>query len=657
MNRYNIEGVIGEGAYGVVLKCTRKDNGRVVAIKKFKAPIEDGEGQSSTLREFQVLKRVKHKNIMRLLEAFKSRGRLYLVLEYCNGDALDLLKQQPEGQGLDLVTTLHLISGVLQGLAYLHGQGIIHRDIKLENILIGMNGDAKLGDFGFARPTTKDVPMTSYVATRWYRAPELLVGGNYTTAVDVWATGCVAAELLSGQPLLPGQTETDQLLLIAKMCGGLCRAHALRLLTDCRYAGTRVSCLSNSDDCEANVYASIRPMFRGAYEQLRTSEEKAKINALIKLIAKMLNCDITKRPTCIECLKIGVENNLWTSEGIKELEYGTVSPQTPIYQQVNSKNMQQINAEESGPEHLDNQRSNSTKSTRGNSNVETKGTQFAQQKDTGHLEHSRAQQYYAGEDRVTNVGTSETKRRQQTIYTRNVYNISNQSINPDEGIDITVCHDCVGNNNTETLQKQKRKKISRKNFNGKVSILNQQQQQPQQQQQNSEVFYDNPSGIKNHKGDTRTKSRSPNTGSQFNRNDTISGDKYQPSGQYVYMQQKKNERECKINNNNNLEGGNNMVTDCLTVNYTNSKNSGNGRRRVNPNVKERDGIQTRLNNSVSQHYTNLTPPKRQTRQEKRDERDVNGKRSSSYGTMLNRKFGADFDSLLDIAQYAPRRRM
>ncbi|XP_020630310.1 cyclin-dependent kinase-like 4, partial [Orbicella faveolata] len=110
----------------------------------------------------------------------------------------------------------------LQAVNFCHQHNCIHRDVKPENILITEKGVIKLCDFGFARMLNKNDEYTDYVATRWYRAPELLVGDvHYSFPVDVWAIGCVFAELISGQPLWPGRSDLDQLYLIRKTLGDL----------------------------------------------------------------------------------------------------------------------------------------------------------------------------------------------------------------------------------------------------------------------------------------------------------------------------------------------------------------------------------------------------------------------------------------------------
>jgi serine/threonine protein kinase len=112
-----------------------------------------------------------------------------------------------------------IMKQLLRGVACLHFQGILHRDLKLSNILVDSNGRLRICDFGLAR--TYDQCMTSGVATLWYRAPELLLRcKDYTTAIDMWSIGCIFAELLNkGKPVFPGKSEANQFQLICKLIG------------------------------------------------------------------------------------------------------------------------------------------------------------------------------------------------------------------------------------------------------------------------------------------------------------------------------------------------------------------------------------------------------------------------------------------------------
>lgn len=129
---------------------------------------------------------------------------MYLVFEYVNNNLLEILEKKPSGLNPELIK--QCIYQTLKGIAYLHSMNIVHRDIKPENILVSDKMGIKLCDFGFARVIKPgDVNMTDYVATRWYRAPELLVGDNYSKEVDMWALGCIFGELIDGNPMFPGE--------------------------------------------------------------------------------------------------------------------------------------------------------------------------------------------------------------------------------------------------------------------------------------------------------------------------------------------------------------------------------------------------------------------------------------------------------------------
>jgi len=130
---------------------------------------------------------------------------------------------------------------VLKAVEFCHVHNCIHRDVKPENILITKQNVVKLCDFGFARLLIPNENFTEYVATRWYRAPELLVGDTqYGPPVDVWAIGCVFCELYSGQPLLPGKSDLDQLYLIKKTIGNLIDHHVKILMNNPYYRGVAI---------------------------------------------------------------------------------------------------------------------------------------------------------------------------------------------------------------------------------------------------------------------------------------------------------------------------------------------------------------------------------------------------------------------------------
>ncbi|XP_071282162.1 cyclin-dependent kinase-like 1 isoform X3 [Agelaius tricolor] len=240
MERYEKLGKVGEGSYGVVFKCRNKDTGQIVAIKKFLESEEDPVIRKIALREIRMLKHLKHPNLVKLLEVFRRKRRLHLVLEYCEHTVLQELDRHPRGVPEYLVKSITWQT--LQAVNFCHKHNCIHRDVKPENILITKHSVIKLCDFGFARILTGPSDYyTDYVATRWYRSPELLVGDTqYGPPVDVWAIGCVFAELLSGMPLWPGKSDVDQLYLIRRTLGDLIPRHQQVFSTNQFFSGVRI---------------------------------------------------------------------------------------------------------------------------------------------------------------------------------------------------------------------------------------------------------------------------------------------------------------------------------------------------------------------------------------------------------------------------------
>lgn len=150
MNKYEVLGVVGEGAYGVVLKCRNKETREIVAIKKFKESSDDDPiVRKTTLREVKILRMLKHENIVQLKEAFRRKGKLYLVFEYMEKNLLEILEIKPNGVPPELVRkyTYQLVCAI----DYCHKTDVIHRDIKPENLLVNLKHILKLCDFGFAR--------------------------------------------------------------------------------------------------------------------------------------------------------------------------------------------------------------------------------------------------------------------------------------------------------------------------------------------------------------------------------------------------------------------------------------------------------------------------------------------------------------------------
>ncbi|KAK1931615.1 Cyclin-dependent kinase-like 2 [Phytophthora citrophthora] len=237
--------------YGVVLKCRHKITGQIVAIKKFKESDDDEQVKKTALREIKILKQLKHENIVNLLEVFRMKGKLYLVFEFVEKTILEEIERHPDG--LDPLTLKKLMWQLVRAINFCHQHNIIHRDIKPENLLVSRNGVLKLCDFGFARPlASAGAKYTEYVSTRWYRAPELLVGDvSYGKAVDVWSIGCMLAEIATGLPLFPGDSDIDQLYHIIRCLGHITSRQQELFRKNALYVGVKLPHANDLEPLEA----------------------------------------------------------------------------------------------------------------------------------------------------------------------------------------------------------------------------------------------------------------------------------------------------------------------------------------------------------------------------------------------------------------------
>ncbi|XP_004599698.2 mitogen-activated protein kinase 7 [Ochotona princeps] len=227
-DEYEIIETIGNGAYGVVSSARRRLTGQQVAIKKIPNAFDVVTNAKRTLRELKILKHFKHDNIIAIKDIlrptvpygeFKS---VYVVLDLMESDLHQIIHSS---QPLTLEHVRYFLYQLLRGLKYMHSAQVIHRDLKPSNLLVNENCELKIGDFGMARglctsPAEHQYFMTEYVATRWYRAPELMLSlHEYTQAIDLWSVGCIFGEMLARRQLFPGKNYVHQLQLIMTVLG------------------------------------------------------------------------------------------------------------------------------------------------------------------------------------------------------------------------------------------------------------------------------------------------------------------------------------------------------------------------------------------------------------------------------------------------------
>lgn len=224
--RYQILEPMSQGAYGVVCSADDQGTGEKVAVKKIEGVFEHVTITKRTLRELRILRYLQHENLMQVLNIFIDGSKndfeeIYVVSELMETDLATTLRSP---QPLSDDHCQFFLYQILRGMKYVHSAQVIHRDLKPRNLLVNSNCDLKICDFGLARVRFSDKewisPMTEYVCTRWYRAPEVLCSWtDYSGAIDIWSIGCILAELHMRVPLYPGHNTQHQLDLIIGLLG------------------------------------------------------------------------------------------------------------------------------------------------------------------------------------------------------------------------------------------------------------------------------------------------------------------------------------------------------------------------------------------------------------------------------------------------------
>ncbi|XP_076239243.1 mitogen-activated protein kinase 15 [Calliopsis andreniformis] len=218
---YDIIRRLGKGAYGIVWKAIDKKNKETVAVKKIFDAFRNQTDAQRTFREIMfLLSFANHENIIRLIGLHKANNDrdIYLVFEYMETDLHNVIKK---GNILKDIHKVFIMYQLFKAIKYIHSGNVIHRDLKPSNVLLNAQCHCKIADFGLARSVTQigegdgetasDPTLTDYVATRWYRAPEILVASKrYTKGIDMWSLGCILGEMLLGKPLFPGSSTINQ---------------------------------------------------------------------------------------------------------------------------------------------------------------------------------------------------------------------------------------------------------------------------------------------------------------------------------------------------------------------------------------------------------------------------------------------------------------
>ena len=292
-NRFTIQKKVGQGAYGVVFKVIDKKTKELVALKKLFGAFQDDTDSQRTFREVMLLQELNgHDNIIRLLNVIKAENELdlYLVFDYMEADLFNVIRA-------NILQDIHkkfIIYQTLKALKFIHSADIIHRDLKPSNIFINSDCHVKLGDFGLARTLEHNPHMgglvTDYVATRWYRAPEMILAAQkYGKPIDMWSVGCILYELLVGTPLLPGKSTKDMIRMMFSVTGFPDRKEYNDVKKECRIQIDYDDLLQEKIKKKKNIVQMV-----SAY----CHDEVA-----IDLLLKLLQFNPKKRLTAIEALE------------------------------------------------------------------------------------------------------------------------------------------------------------------------------------------------------------------------------------------------------------------------------------------------------------------------------------------------------------------
>ncbi|KAK1373640.1 Mitogen-activated protein kinase [Heracleum sosnowskyi] len=314
---------VGCGAYGIVCRATDSETKEEVAIKKIANAFDNRIDARGTLREIKLLCHMKHDNVIKIKDIMAPPEKenfvdVYIAYELMDADLNQVIRSS---QALTEDHCRYFLYQLLRGLKYIHSANVLHRDLKPSNLLLNSNCDLKICDFGLARTTSETDFMTEYVVTRWYRAPELLLGCSaYTAAIDIWSVGCILMEIIKRKPLFPGKDYVEQLFLITELLGspedsdlGFLRSeHAKRYLNGLRHVPKKSF---------AELFPDVSPVALDLAQKMLEFDPSKRITVEEALKHPYLSSlhEINEEPTCESPFIFDFEQENLSEEDIKEL--------------------------------------------------------------------------------------------------------------------------------------------------------------------------------------------------------------------------------------------------------------------------------------------------------------------------------------------------
>ncbi|XP_077298255.1 mitogen-activated protein kinase dJNK isoform X6 [Arctopsyche grandis] len=309
LKRYQNLKPIGSGAQGIVCAAFDTVTQQNVAIKKLSRPFQNVTHAKRAYREFKLMKLVNHKNIIGLLNAFTPQRSLeefqdvYLVMELMDANLCQVIQMD-----LDHERMSYLLYQMLCGIKHLHSAGIIHRDLKPSNIVVKSDCTLKILDFGLARTAGTTFMMTPYVVTRYYRAPEVILGMGYTENVDIWSVGCIMGEMIRGGVLFPGTDHIDQWNKIIEQLGTPAAQFMARLQPTVR------NYVENRPRYPGYAFDRLFPDVLFPSDSNEHNRLKVKASQARDLLSRMLVIDPERRISVDDAL-LHPYINVWYDEG------------------------------------------------------------------------------------------------------------------------------------------------------------------------------------------------------------------------------------------------------------------------------------------------------------------------------------------------------
>ncbi|CAF3385771.1 unnamed protein product [Rotaria sp. Silwood1] len=220
-NGYEVLKILGKGSFGLVVKCYDHKTGQQVALKIVR---NEKRFHRQAQEEIRILEHLRKQdrdntfNVIHLFEWFQFRNHICITFELLSMNLYELIKKN-RFQGFSLQLVRKFAHSILQCLDALYRNKIIHCDLKPENILLKQQGRSGIKVIDFGSSCFEHQRVYTYIQSRFYRAPEIILGAKYGLPIDMWSLGCILSELLTGMPLFPGEDEADQLSCIIELIG------------------------------------------------------------------------------------------------------------------------------------------------------------------------------------------------------------------------------------------------------------------------------------------------------------------------------------------------------------------------------------------------------------------------------------------------------